>query len=49
MTEELLNTLRTITPEEQKILDGRNEIDRELYVDSEQNTFDAKKFWKKES
>lgn len=47
MTEELLNTLRTITPEEQKILDGRNEIDRELYVDSEQNTFDAKKLLEK--
>lgn len=43
MTDELLSELRKITPEEQRILDGKNEIERELYVDSEDNTFDAKK------
>lgn len=43
MTDELLSELRKITPEEQRILDGKNEIERELYVGSEDNTFDAKK------
>lgn len=43
MTEELLRELRKITPEEQRILDGKNEIEKELYVSSEENTFDAKK------
>ncbi len=43
MTEELLRELRKITPEEQRILDGKNEIERELYVGTEENTFDAKK------
>lgn len=43
MTEELLRELRKITPEEQRILDGKNEIEKELYVSSEDNTFDAKK------
>ena len=41
MTEELLRELRKITPEEQRILDGKNEIEKELYVSSEENTFDA--------
>lgn len=43
MTEELLRELRKITPEEQRILDGKNEIEKELYVSSEDNTFDARK------
>lgn len=47
MTEELLETLREITPEEQRILDGKNEIERELYVSSGENTFDAKKLLEK--
>lgn len=47
MTEELLETLREITPEEQRILDGENEIERELYVSSEDNTFDARKLLEK--
>ena len=41
MTEELLRELRKITPEEQRILDGKNEIEKELYVSSGENTFDA--------
>lgn len=47
MTQELLETLREITPEEQRILNGKNEIERELYVSSEENTFDAKKLLEK--
>lgn len=43
MTEEILRGLRKITPEEQRILDGENEIERELYVGAKENTFDAKK------
>lgn len=43
MTDELLRELRKITPEEQRILDGKKEIERELYVSAEDNTFDAKK------
>lgn len=43
MTEELLRELRKITPEEQRILSGKNEIEKELYVSSGDNTFDAKK------
>lgn len=42
MTEELLRELRQITPEERRILDGENEIERELYVSSG-NVFDARK------
>lgn len=43
MTEALLTELRKITPEEQRILDGENQIERELYVSSEENIFDARK------
>lgn len=43
MTKELLQELRKITPEEQRILDGKNEIEKDLYVSSEDNIFDAKK------
>jgi AraC-like DNA-binding protein/mannose-6-phosphate isomerase-like protein (cupin superfamily) len=43
MTEELLRELRRITPEEQQILDGKNEIEKELYISGADNTFDAAK------
>ena len=43
MTEELLAELRKITPEEQRILDGQNEIEKDLYVSSGGNIFDAEK------
>lgn len=43
MTEELLGELREITPEEQRILEGKNEIERELYASGSSNIFDAKK------
>ena len=43
MTEELLAELRKITPEEQRILDGQNEIKKDLYVSSGGNIFDAEK------
>lgn len=42
MTEELLEELRKITPEEQRILDGKREIETELYS-SGKNVFDVKK------
>ena len=43
MTEELLRELRKITPEERRILEGKNEIERELYASGGSNIFDAKK------
>ena len=43
MTEELLNKLREITPEEQRILDGRDGIEKELYMEEETNVIDAGK------
>lgn len=43
MTEELLNKLREITPEEQRILDGRDYIEKELYMEAETNVIDAGK------
>ena len=43
MTETLLQELRKITPEEQRILDGKNEMERELYTNGDSTTFDAKK------
>ncbi len=43
MTEELLNKLREITPEEQRILDGRDCIEKELYMEAETNVIDAGK------
>jgi AraC-like DNA-binding protein/mannose-6-phosphate isomerase-like protein (cupin superfamily) len=43
MTEDILKELRKITPEEQSILDGKNEIEKELYVSGGDNTFDASK------
>ena len=49
MTEELLKELKAITPEEQRILDGSGEIDRDIYMSNEQNVIDAKNFWMKEN
>ena len=43
MTEEILQELRKITPEEQRILEGKNEIERALYASGSSNIFDAKK------
>lgn len=47
MTTKLFNLLRTITAEERAILDGNTEIERELYVGSDDDTFDAKKLLEK--
>lgn len=43
MTKELLEKLKKITPEEQRILSGKVEIDKELYMTSEANVIDARK------
>ena len=43
MTKELLAQLRKITPEEECILLGEPEIERELYMSSEADTIDSKK------
>ena len=43
MTEELLRELKVITPEEQRILDGSREIDRDIYMSSEADVIDANK------
>lgn len=43
MTKELLDQLRKITPEEERILLGELEIERELYMSSEADTIDSKK------
>ncbi|NLL68280.1 MAG: helix-turn-helix domain-containing protein [Clostridiaceae bacterium] len=43
MTEELLSHLRKITPEEERILSGEDEIERDIYMSSEEDTIDSKK------
>ena len=43
MTEEILHKLQMITQEEQQILAGSSEIDKQLYMSSEGNTIDAQK------
>lgn len=43
MTEELINKLREITPEGQKILEGHRSIEKELYMDAESDVVDARK------
>lgn len=43
MTKELIDKLKIITPEEQRILSGRSEIDKELYMTSEPDVIDARK------
>ncbi len=35
LSEEIMRQLRPVTPEEQKILDGKKEIDRDIYMDKE--------------
>lgn len=39
----ILDRLRPITQEEQAILDGRDTIDRELYMQGQENTINSKK------
>lgn len=41
--EELLNTLRTISPEEQALLNGHSEIQRGIYMNANSDVIDAKK------
>lgn len=43
MTKELLQELRKITAEEQKILSGNTQIEKDIYMSSESNKVDAKK------
>lgn len=43
MNEQLLQELRRITPEEQRILDGTTEIQEELYMSEKKNVMDAGK------
>lgn len=43
MTEELLKELKKMTPEEQRILEGKSGIEKDLYVSGGNNIFDAKK------
>lgn len=43
MDGELLAYLSAVTPEEQAILDGRTTIDREIYMEGQQNVVSAKK------
>lgn len=43
MTEELLRELKKITPEEERILSGRQEIEKNIYMSSQTDVVDAKK------
>ena len=43
MDKDIMDRLRTITEEEQAILDGRTTIDRDLYMQGQGNTINAKK------
>lgn len=43
MTQELLTEIKKITPEEDRILSGIKEIEKELYMSSDANRIDAKK------
>ena len=43
MNAELLNTLRKITDEEQRILDGNAEVEKNLYTSEREFTVDSKK------
>ena len=49
MTEELINKLREITPEEQKILEGHRSIEKELYMDAESDVVMPENFWTREN
>ena len=43
ISEELLNTLRVVSPEEQALLDGGTTIQRFIYMDADSDVIDAKK------
>lgn len=43
MNEEILAHMRSVTPEEQAILDGKPDIDRSIYMQGQDNTINAKK------
>ena len=43
MNRELLESLKVITPEEQRILDGESEIQKQLYMTGEKDVVDAGK------
>ena len=43
MTDEILRQLMVITPEEQRILSGEKQIDKQLYMSAKDNIVDAKK------
>lgn len=43
MDAKLLEKLRRITPEEQEILNGRHDINADIYVEAKGNVFDSKK------
>ncbi len=43
MTKDLLEELRKVTPEEQRILGGEHEIEKDIYMSAEQDIVDAKK------
>ncbi len=43
MDQHLLKQLKKITPEEQAILDGRTDIDRDLYMQGRENTVNSRK------
>lgn len=43
MTQELLEELRKITPEEQRILSGSNEIEKDIYMSAGKDVVDASK------
>jgi AraC family transcriptional regulator, L-rhamnose operon regulatory protein RhaS len=43
LNKEILNKLKVITKEEQDILDGKNQINKELYMDTSSNIIDNKK------
>ena len=45
MNQELLNRLRAVTEEEQKILDGRASVEKELYTSGKSSRWTARKCW----
>lgn len=47
MKEQLLRKLRPITEEERKILEGRKEIQKEIYTASDEFTIDSRKMLEK--
>ena len=47
MHQELIQELAVITEEEQKILDGRREIDQQIYTEKKEMIVDSSKLLKK--